>query len=92
MHMPSISSFAIGGAAIAPLAIFLRHLLKQPIKVSSTSDELLDLFEDRCALLEEHVASTSPHDETFESLTTAASNDLAPVNASPIRLKHDGSK
>ena len=92
MQMPSIPTFTVGSAAIAPLAVFLRYLSKWTLKVASTSEELLELFEDRCALLEEHVTTTSPNDETSEGLTAAASNDLAPVNASPIRLKHDRSK
>jgi hypothetical protein len=58
MQMSSISIFAVGSAVIAPMAVFLRYLLKQPPKVASTSQELLDLFEDRCALLEEDVTLT----------------------------------
>jgi hypothetical protein len=34
---------------IVRLALFLRQLLKQPLKVASTSEELFDLFEDKCA-------------------------------------------
>jgi hypothetical protein len=51
MQMSSISILTVGSAVIGPLAVFLRYLLKQPLKVASTSEELLDLFEERCALL-----------------------------------------
>ena len=88
MQISSISIFAVGTAVIAPLAVFLRYLLKQPFKVASTSQELLDLFEDRRALLEEHATLTSPNDEgrVSERFTVAAPNDLAPVNASSTEL------
>jgi hypothetical protein len=89
MQMSSISIFAGGSAVIAPLAVFLRYLLKQPFKVASTSQELLDLFEDRRALLEEHATLTSPNDEgrVSERFTVAAaSNELVPVNASSTEL------
>jgi hypothetical protein len=84
MQMSSISIFAAGSVVIAPLAAFLRQLLKQPLKVASTSEELLDLFEDRCALLEEHATLASPNDEgrASERLTVAAPNNLASVKAS----------
>jgi hypothetical protein len=82
--MLSISFFAVRSAAIASLAVFLRCLLKQPLKAASTSEELLDLFEDRCALLEEHATLASPNDEgrASERLTVAAPNNLASVKAS----------
>jgi hypothetical protein len=90
MPMSSISIFAAGSVVIAPLAAFLRHLLKQPLKVASTSDELLDLFEDRCALLEEHATLASPNDEgrASERLTVAAPNNLAsrPDGSPPLGL------
>jgi hypothetical protein len=75
----SISIFAVGSAVIAPLAAFLRYLLKQPIKVASTSEELLDLFDDRRALLKGDTALTSPNNQgrASEHFTLAASNDLA---------------
>jgi hypothetical protein len=78
MQMRSISIFAVGSAAIAPLAGFLRYLLKRPIKVASTSEELLDLFEDRCVLLEGDTTLTSPNDQgrASEHFTLAASSDL----------------
>jgi hypothetical protein len=81
MQMSSISIFAIGSTVIAPLPFFLRYLLKQPPKVTSTSEELLDLSEERCALLEEHATLISPDDEgrASERLTIAVRNDLAPV-------------
>jgi hypothetical protein len=85
MQMSSISIFAVGSAVIAPMAVFLRYLLKQPPKVASTSQELLDLFEDRCALLEEDVTLTSPN-EASERFTVAAPDDLAPENASSSEL------
>jgi hypothetical protein len=85
MQMSSISIFAGGSAVIAPLAVFLRYLLKQPPKVASTSQELLDLFEDRCALLEEDATLTSP-DEASERFTVPASNDVTPVNAASTEL------
>ena len=86
MQMSSISILAAGTAVIAPLAVFLRYLLKQPFKVASTSQELLDLFEG--ALLEEHATLTPPNDEgrASEHLTVAPSNDLAPANASSTEL------
>jgi hypothetical protein len=62
MQMSSISILAVGSVVIAPLAGFLRCLPKQSLRVASTSEELLDLFEDRCALLEEHATPTSPND------------------------------
>jgi hypothetical protein len=84
MQMPSISIVAVGSAVIAPLAVFLRYLLKQPPKVASTSEELLDLFEDRCALLEEPVVSISPNnDAASEHFTASAAGNLTPVSASP---------
>jgi hypothetical protein len=88
MKMSSISIFAVGSAVIAPVALFLRYLLKQPLKVANTSQEVLDLFEDRFALLEQDATLTSPNDQgrTSERLTVAAPNDLAPVNASSIEL------
>jgi hypothetical protein len=81
MQMSSTSIFAIGSAVIAPLAVFLRYLLKQPPKVASTSEELLDLFKERYALLEEHATLISPDDEgrASERLTVAVPNDLASV-------------
>ena len=84
MQMSSISIFAVGSAVIAPLVVFPRYLLKQPLKVASTSEELLDLFERRCALPEEHTILTSPDDKALasESLAVMAPNDLAPVRAS----------
>jgi hypothetical protein len=85
MQMSSISIFAGGSAVIAPLAVFLRYLLKQSPKVASTSQELLDLFEDRCALLEEDPPLTSPN-EVSERFTVAASSELVPVNASSTEL------
>jgi hypothetical protein len=83
MRISSISIFTMRSAAIARLAVVLRYLLKQPLKIASTSEELLDLFEDRYALLEEHTL-TSPDQEAraAENLAVIASNGLAPVNAS----------
>jgi hypothetical protein len=86
MQMSSISILAAGTAVIAPLAVFLRYLLKQPFKVASTSQELFDLFEG--ALLEEHATPTSPNDDSraSEHFTAAPSNDLAPASASSTEL------
>jgi len=86
--MSSISVFAVGSAVIAPLAVFLPYLLEQPPKVASTSQELLDLFEDRCALLEEHATLTSPNDggRASERFTIAAPTDLARVNVLSTEL------
>jgi hypothetical protein len=89
MQMRSISIFAVGSAAIAPLPVFLRYLLKQPIKVASTREELLDLFEDRRALLEGDTTLTSSNDQgrAYEHFTLAASSDLAQQKpARPIEL------
>jgi hypothetical protein len=82
MQMSSISILAAGTAVIAPLAVFLRYVLKQPFKVASTSQELLDLFEG--ALLEEHATLTSPNNDgrASEHFTAAPSNDPALVNSS----------
>jgi hypothetical protein len=88
MQMPSISIFAVGSAVIAPLAVFLRYLLKRPLKVASTSEELLDLFEDRCALLEDDATPPSPNDEgpASEHFTAGAAGNLTPVSAPPTEL------
>jgi hypothetical protein len=85
MQMSSISIFAVGSAVIAPMAVFLRYLSKQPPKVANTSQELLDLFDDRCALLEEDATVTSPN-EASERFTATAPDDLAPENASSSEL------
>jgi hypothetical protein len=78
----------LGSAVVAALAVFLRYLLKQPLKVASTSEELLDLFEHRCASLEGDATLISPDDEgrASEHFTLAASNDLASVNTSSTEL------
>jgi len=88
MQMSSISIFAAGSVVIAPLAAFLRHLLKQPLKVASTSEELLDLFEDRCASLEEDatLTSVSDKDRAPERSTVVGPNNLAPVKASSTKF------
>jgi hypothetical protein len=85
MQMSSISTFAAGSAVIAPMAVFLRYLLKQPPKVASTCEELLDLFEDRCASLEEDATLISPN-EASERCAVAAPNDPAPENASSTEM------
>lgn len=84
MQMPSMSIIAVGTAAIAPLAGLLRYLLKRPLKVASTSEELLDLFEDRYALLEEQGPSTSPDVEAHapEHFTASAAGNPTPLSAS----------
>jgi hypothetical protein len=89
MQMRSISIFAIGSAAITPLAVFLHYLLKRPSKVASTSRELLDLVADRRALLEGDTTLTLPNDRGrgSEHFILAASSDLAwPKRARSIEL------
>jgi hypothetical protein len=71
MQLRSISIFAVGSAGITPLAVFLRYLLKRPSKVASTCGDLLDLVEDRRALLEGDTALTLPNDQA-ELLNTSS--------------------
>jgi hypothetical protein len=56
--------------------------------VASTSEELLDLFEDRCVLLEERASPTSPNDDrrASERPTKAAPNGLTSAEASSTEL------
>ena len=85
MRMSSISIVAVGAAVIAALAGLLRYLLKRPLNMASTSEELFDLFEDRCTLFEEHVPSTSRNVESRapEDFRANAAGNATPLNASP---------
>ena len=87
MQTPSIWIVAIGSAATALFVTLLRYLSKRPLKVASTSEELLDLFQDRCALLEEQVPSTSPNvkGDASEDFRASAAGNPTPPSASPAR-------
>jgi hypothetical protein len=76
MQTPSISIYAAAAAVVA----LLWYLSARRFRMASTSQELLDLFEERQAVLEEQATSSSSHDQgkASEFATAAASVDLAP--------------
>jgi hypothetical protein len=80
MRTSSISIHAAAAAVVAVFAALLRYLSARCFKMASTSQELLDLFENRQTALEEHVTLASSNDEgkSPESATAAAPVDLAP--------------
>jgi len=80
MRTPSISIYGAAAAAVALLVALLWYLSARRFRMASTSQELLDLFEVRQAMLEERATSTSSNDEDEapESATAAAALDLAP--------------
>lgn len=88
MRMSSISIVAVGAVVIAALAGLLRYLLKRPLNMASTSEELFDLFEDGCTLFEEHVPSTSRNggSRAPEGFRANAARNATPLNASPTTL------
>jgi hypothetical protein len=79
MHSPAISIYRAAAAVVALLVALLWYLSAWRFRMASTSQELLDLFEDRQAMLEEHATSTSRNDEgkASKSATAAAPVDLA---------------
>lgn len=80
MQTSSISIYAAAAAVVALLAALLWYLSARRFRMASTSEELLDLFEDRQATLEEHAipASSNNEDKAPESAPAAAPLDLAP--------------
>jgi len=80
MQTPSISIYGAAAAVLALPAALLWYLSAQRFRMASTGQELLDLFEDRQAMLEERATSTSSNDEdeAHESATAAAALDLTP--------------
>jgi len=85
MRMSSISIVAVGAFVIAALAGLLRYLLKRPLNMASTREELLELFEDRCTLFEEHAPSTSRNDgsRVHEDSRASAAGNPTSLSASP---------
>ena len=85
MRMSSISIVAVGAVVIAALAGLLRYLLKRPLNMASTSEELFDLFEDGCTLFEEQVPSTSLNvkSDAPEDFRESAAAKPTPLSASP---------
>jgi hypothetical protein len=71
MQTPSISIYAAAAAVVA----LLWYLSARRFRMASTSQELLDLFEERQAVLEEQATPSSSHDQgkASEFATAAAS-------------------
>lgn len=80
MQTPSISMYGAAAAVVVLLAALLWYLSARRFRMASTSQELLDFFEDVQAVREEHETSTSLNgeDKASESATAAAPVDLAP--------------
>jgi hypothetical protein len=80
MQTSSTSIYAAAAAVVALLAALLWYLSARRFRMASTSEELLDLFEDRQATLEEHAIPASSNDKNKapESAPAAAPLDLAP--------------
>lgn len=80
MQTPSISIYAVAATFVALLAALLWYLSARRFRMASTSQELLDLFEERQAVLEEQATPSWSNDQgkASEFATAAASADLGP--------------
>jgi hypothetical protein len=63
MQTPSISIYAVAATFVALLPALLWYLSARRFRMTSTSQELLDLFEERQAVLEEQATPSWSNDQ-----------------------------